>query len=136
MAVNGVVNSEHVNKDEERTIKSINQVTNEIILSEPLADALDMKYGVSTITKYDPTGRINNVGMENIQIISRFNPSTTAINSAFGVDYKSFDDELHAELAIRFGNAQNAWAKELSPRITSMLLYRLQLELVCLLFRI
>ena len=68
-AENGVVNSAYVNQDEERTIKSINHVTNEIVLLEPLADALDMKYGVSTVTKYDPTGRINNVGIENIQII-------------------------------------------------------------------
>ncbi len=113
-AENGVVDSAYVNNDEERTIKSINHDTNEIILLEPLADALNMRYGVSTVTKYEPTGRINNVGIENIQVLSRFNDSTTAINSAFGVDYKSFDDELHAQLAVRFGNAQNAWARRIT----------------------
>ncbi|NOV03691.1 immunoglobulin-like domain-containing protein [Paenibacillus planticolens] len=113
-AANGVVDSSYVTTDEERTIQSINPVTNEIMLIEPLADVLDMRYGVSTVTKYNPTGRINNVGIENMLIMSRFDSSTTAINTAFGVSYQSFDDELHAELAIRFGNAQNAWARTIT----------------------
>ncbi|WP_187274027.1 S-layer homology domain-containing protein [Paenibacillus sp. N3.4] len=113
-AVNGVVDSSYATTDEERTIKSINPATNEITLLEPLADVLDMKYGVSTVTKYNPTGRINNVGIENMQMISRFDASTTAINTAFGVDYLSYNDELHAELAVRFGNAQNAWARTIT----------------------
>ncbi|MCR8630956.1 leucine-rich repeat protein [Paenibacillus radicis (ex Xue et al. 2023)] len=113
-AVNGAVDSGYSTMDEERTIKSINPVTNEITLLEPLADALDMKYGVSTVTKYSPTGRINNVGIENMQIMSRFDASSTAINTAFGVDYMSYNDELHAELAVRFGNVQNAWARTIT----------------------
>lgn len=114
-AKDGIVGNAYTDVIQERTIESIDAATNTIILTEPLADALNMKYGVSTVTKFNPTGRIQNVGIENIQLISTFDNSTTAINSAFGIDYKSYDDEYHAQVGIRIGNAENTWVR----RVTS-----------------
>lgn len=113
-AKDGVVGSAYTDLNQERTIKSVDAATNTITLNEPLTDALDMKYGISTVTKFEATGRIQNAGIENIQLISRFDPSSTANNSAFGVDYKSYDDEYHAQVGIRIGNAENIWVRRIT----------------------
>ena len=113
-AKNGKIESRFTNSEQECTIKSIDATAKTITLNEPLVDALDMRYGVSTVVTFDPVGRIQNVGIENIQLISRFDPSSTADNSAFGVDYKSYDDEFHAQVGVRIGNAENIWVRRMT----------------------
>ncbi|MFD0677850.1 MULTISPECIES: discoidin domain-containing protein [unclassified Paenibacillus] len=95
----------------ERTIKAVDQATNTITLKEPLDDSLDMKYGVSTVTKFSTLGRIENVGIENIQLISRFDKAVTSVSTSFGMTYKQYEDELHAQVGVRFSDAQNVWVR-------------------------
>ena len=113
-ATNGKVESRFTSWEQECTIKAIDVATGTITLNEPLTDALDMKYGISSVVTFDPVGRIRQVGIENIQLISRFAASTTANHSAFGVDYKSYNDEFHAQAGVRIGNAEDVWVRRLT----------------------
>lgn len=113
-AENGKLDSSYANVGQERTIQAIDPATKTVTLVEPIVDPLDMKYGISTVTRFNSGKRLNNVGIENLQFISRFNNSTTADNSAFGVDYKSYDDEYHAQVGVRIGNAENVWVRRVT----------------------
>ncbi|MEV6811298.1 discoidin domain-containing protein [Micromonospora sp. NPDC051296] len=99
------------NLDQERTIKAVDQARSTITIEEPLVDALDMKYGTATVRKLIPTGRIQGVGVENIQLISRFDKSVTGTSTAFGTTYKQYEDELHAQVGVRFSHAENVWVR-------------------------
>lgn len=113
-AVNGKLESSYMDVYQERTILSVNSQTNTITLVEPIVDPLSMKYGISTVTRFTSDNRVQNAGIENIQILSRFDKSTTAENSAFGINYKSYDDEYHAQVAVRIGNAENIWVRRIT----------------------
>lgn len=110
---NGNLNSAYCNIAQERRIASIEG--NRIILEEPVADPLDMKYGVCPIVKINKDRTVRNSGVENIQLISLFDPSSTVETRAFEVDYKFYDDEYHAQVGVRFGNAEDVWVR----RVTS-----------------
>lgn len=112
-AENGKLNSAYCDIVQERRIAAIEGDT--IILEEPVADPLDMKYGVCPIIKIKKDGAVRNSGVENIQLISLFDPSSTVETRAFEVDYKFYDDEYHAQVGVRLGNAEDVWVR----RITS-----------------
>ncbi len=97
--------------NQERTIKAVDQAASVITLEEPLVDALDMKYGTATVRKVTPTGRIQGVGVENLQLISRFDKSVTGTSTAFGSTYKQYEDELHAQVGVKFSQAENVWVR-------------------------
>lgn len=113
-AVDGKLERAYTDAHQERTIQSVDPRTNTVTLVEPIADPLNMKYGISTVTRFTSGNRVQNAGIENIQILSRFDKSSTAENSAFGINYKSYDDEYHAQVAIRIGNAENIWVRRVT----------------------
>jgi len=83
----------------DRTIAAIEG--NKITIDAPLTTALDEKYGGATIAKYNWQGRINNVGIENLALVSDFNRSNPK-------------DEEHRWMAVTFTNAEDAWVRQLS----------------------
>ena len=110
----GKLNSSFQNITQERTIQRVDAENKIITLVEPIADPLDMKYGVSTVARFSSANRVQNSGIENIQLISRFDKESTAENTAFDITYKSYDDEYHAQVGIRIGNAENIWVRRIT----------------------
>ena len=100
---------------QERTVAAVDAVAGTITLTEPIVDPLDRRYGISKAIRFSTGRRVNHAGIENVQLISRFDKSATAVNSAFGVDYKSFSNERHAQVGVRIGNAEDIWVR----RVTS-----------------
>lgn len=81
----------------DRTITAIN--ANEITLDVPLTTALDSIYGGGTVSNYTWNGRISNVGIENLQLISTY-------------DKINLKDEDHRWMAISFENVSDGWVRQ------------------------
>ncbi|MGB8193208.1 MAG: DUF6298 domain-containing protein [Chitinophagaceae bacterium] len=82
-----------------RTITAVDG--NSITLDVPLTTALDKKYGGGNIAVYSWAGRIENCGVENIELVSAF-------------DTKNLKDEDHRWMAITIDNARDAWVRQVS----------------------
>lgn len=82
-----------------RVVTKING--NEVTLNAPITMALDDVYGVSKVTIYSWTGRIEHIGIENILMKSTFNAS-------------NLKDEEHRWLGISIENTRNAWVKQVN----------------------
>lgn len=76
---------------------------NLIEVDVPITTALDQQYGGATVEKYTWNGRVEQVGIENIQLVS-----------AFDVDNPK--DEDHRWMAITVENAQNVWVRRMQFR--------------------
>ncbi|WP_298494069.1 hypothetical protein [uncultured Algibacter sp.] len=70
---------------------------NKISFDAPIVDIIDSKYAEGYIYKYSWKGKIEEVGIENIQLNSY---------------YASPEDENHAWNAVIFNNVENGWAKK------------------------
>lgn len=84
---------------------------NRITVDAPITCAIEAKYAGGTIRKFTWSGRINNVGIEDIRGVSDFDPSVTT-NSPSPT---YFSDEDHAWTFIQFNSVENAWVR----RVTS-----------------
>lgn len=69
----------------------------------PLTTALEQRYGGATVERYSWNGRIEHVGIENIQLKSAFNEANPK-------------DEDHRWMAITIENAQNVWVRRMQFR--------------------
>lgn len=83
----------------DRMITAVNG--NTITIDVPLTTALDTTYGGGYVAKYQWDGRIDNVGIENLQLISEY-------------DKNNLKDEEHTWMAITVGNATDAWVRQVS----------------------
>jgi len=83
----------------DRTITAINN--NEITIDAPLTTALEAKYGGGFIASYQWNGRIENVGVENMQLISSY-------------DKTNSKDEAHRWMAITMENVEDAWVRQIN----------------------
>ena len=81
----------------DRTITAISD--SEITLDVPLTTALDSTYGGGKISTYQWNGRISNVGVENLQLISTY-------------DKTNLKDEDHRWMAISFENVSDGWVRK------------------------
>ncbi|MFC5282777.1 DUF6298 domain-containing protein [Pedobacter alpinus] len=81
----------------DRTITANNG--NEITIDAPITTALDQKFGGGYIEKYQWNGRIENVGVENLSLISTYDESNPK-------------DENHRWMAITIENTENAWVRQ------------------------
>ena len=96
---------------QERTVESVDTLSGMVYLAEALADPLDMKYGVSHAAVMDASPRIERCGIENMQLISRFDKGSTAENRAFDITYRFYDDEYHAQVGVRMMDAEDVWVR-------------------------
>ncbi|RYD73678.1 MAG: hypothetical protein EOP53_19675, partial [Sphingobacteriales bacterium] len=81
----------------ERIITSIKG--NTIFIDNPIVMQMEDKYGGGEIYKYNYTGRISNIGIENIRCES---------------EYTNDKDEDHGWDAIKINRTQNAWVKNVT----------------------
>ncbi|MFD2163827.1 DUF6298 domain-containing protein [Paradesertivirga mongoliensis] len=81
----------------DRRVTAINGST--ISFDAPLTNALDTAFGGGFIAKYTWAGRINNIGIENLQLKSAYNPA-------------NLKDEDHRWMAISFENVVDAWVRQ------------------------
>ena len=82
-----------------RKITAINGT--QINIDAPITTALDQKFGGGYIEKYDWKGRIENVGVENLSLVSTF-------------DATNPKDENHRWMAVTIENTQNAWVRQVN----------------------
>jgi hypothetical protein len=87
--------SKDLNSD--RVITAING--NTITIDAPLTNSLDQQYGGGTIYRYTWTGRISNVGLENLYTYS---------------DSVGADDANHATGMLTMDTVQNAWVNNVT----------------------
>jgi hypothetical protein len=83
----------------DRTI--VGKENNFLILDAPLTTALDTTYGGGFVSKYTWEGRIFNIGIENLDLVSEF-------------DKENAKDEDHCWMAITFENAMNCWVRQVN----------------------
>ena len=84
-----------------------------IILDAPLTCAIEAQYGGGTIRKYTWSGRINNVGIEDIRGVSDFDPSVT---STTGASPPYYADEAHGWTFIALDTVENAWVRRVTAQ--------------------
>lgn len=82
----------------DRTVVAIKG--NQIEIDAPITTALDKNYGQATVEKYIWKGRVENVGVENIELRSAF-------------DAAKPKDEDHRWMAITIENAENVWVRRI-----------------------
>jgi hypothetical protein len=99
---------------------------NTITIDAPLFTAIETRWGGGEIIKYIDTGRIEQVGIENLRGVSEYDPSIRM--KAYGnMDRGSFDgpgpkyegdeyyaDENHYFNFINFSNTKNAWVRNIT----------------------
>lgn len=79
-----------------RTVTAVNG--NTITIDAPLTTALDKQYGGGYINTYQWPGRLTNCGIENLQLVSAFDPSNPK-------------DEDHRWMAVAINNATDVWVR-------------------------
>ncbi len=99
---------------------------NTITIDAPIFTAIETRWGGGDVVKYSDTGRIEQVGIENLRGVSEYDPSVRM--KAYGnMDRGSFDgtgskyesdeyyaDENHYFNFINFSNTKNAWVRNIS----------------------
>jgi hypothetical protein len=81
-----------------RVITAMNE--NRVNIDVPLTTALDKRYGGGFIIGYSWPGRISNCGVENIQLVSTYDPANPK-------------DEDHAWNAISMDNSIDTWVRQI-----------------------
>ncbi|MFD2537505.1 DUF6298 domain-containing protein [Sphingobacterium chuzhouense] len=76
---------------------------NTVTVDVPITTALDQRYGGAAVEKYTWSGRVEQIGIENIQLKSTFNADNPK-------------DEDHRWMAITVENAQNVWVRQMQFR--------------------
>lgn len=93
----------------ERRIVAMDLINQTITLDTPLSDALDRRWGIATVQKFNDTGKITNVGIENIQGISHFYDTTLESLNRYGIDYQYYSDEKHPSVFVGMTNVKDGW---------------------------
>ncbi|MCU0662897.1 MAG: hypothetical protein MUC50_11305 [Myxococcota bacterium] len=79
-----------------RVVKSVSG--SHITLDAPIVDPIDQVYATGYVSRYSWPGKIENVGIENLRLISQYNGE---------------EDEQHGWNAVVMNRVQDAWAKDL-----------------------
>ncbi len=85
---------------------------NLIMIDAPLTCAIESQYGGATIQTYAWSGRISNVGIEDVFGVSDFN---SAVTTNTGATSNYYSDERHAMRFIEVTAVENGWVR----RVTS-----------------
>jgi len=105
---------DNFNIDWDREIVDVQADT--ITFDAPITCAIEARWGGGEIMKYDDTGRIENVGVENLRGVAEFDP--TVRSTEYGnmdrpnfVAEEYYADEDQYRNFIIFGNAKNCWVR-------------------------
>ena len=74
---------------------------NTVTLDAPLTTALDTTYGGATLALYNWSGRISNIGVENLSCVSTYDTSNPK-------------DEAHRWMAITMENVMDGWVRQVN----------------------
>lgn len=91
-----------------RYITEINPETKKITIDAPVYYTLNKSLSQSYVYKMSRHNTIREVGVENLRLVTEFDPSvktTTATNGTY------FSDENHAQDGIRMNSVENGWVK-------------------------
>lgn len=92
---------------------------NRISLDVALMHSIDHQYGEGFIYPYVNPGRIEQVGVEDLVIISGYDEAAVAnLQYSPAQDIRRFVDEDHALTGVVFGNAAHGWAHRLTVKHT------------------
>jgi hypothetical protein len=92
---------------------------NRISLDVALMHSIDHQYGEGFIYPYVNPGRIEQVGVEDLVIISGYDETAVEnIKYSPDQDIRRFVDENHALTGVVFGNAAHGWARRLTVEHT------------------
>jgi hypothetical protein len=72
-----------------------------VTLDAPLTTALEQRYGGGWLLRYEFPGRISHVGVENVRLVSEYDPARPL-------------DEDHAWFAITLDRVEDAWVRHVS----------------------
>ena len=81
-----------------------------ITIDAPLVMSLDQQYGGGYVYRYEWPGRISNVGVENLQGVSDFDPGVTAKRG----EREYYADEDHGWSLIWVEKAEDAWVRDVT----------------------
>lgn len=97
----------------ERVITNIRG--SEITVDAPIVDAIERRWGGGFIQKLDDSGRIEQVGVENLRGDTIVDTSAAKMKTdVWGISYT--EDEAHANMFVSFANVKNGWARELEGK--------------------
>ena len=85
----------------ERTVTAVEG--NRVTLDAPLTTALDAQYGGGTLARYSFPGRIRQVGVENLRLVSAHDTGRPL-------------DEDHAWFAVSLDRVEDAWVRNVAAR--------------------
>ena len=85
----------------DRVIRAITQDT--ITLDAPVTTAIESRFGGGWIEPYTWPGRIRHVGVENLRLVSAFDPDNPK-------------DEEHAWMAVTMESVENAWVRQVTVK--------------------
>jgi hypothetical protein len=74
-----------------------------VTLDAPITTAIDRAYGGGSVVRYEFPGRISDVGVENLRLVSAYDPTRPM-------------DEDHAWFGISLDKVENAWVRRVSAR--------------------
>lgn len=80
----------------DRTVAAVSP--NSITIDAPLTNSLEPQFGGGSVSKYTWSGRIRNVGIENIKLVSAY-------------DKANAKDENHRWMAITLENVSDSWVR-------------------------
>ncbi|HTK38435.1 MAG TPA: hypothetical protein VL325_08080 [Pyrinomonadaceae bacterium] len=101
---------EPFNMDFDRIVTAING--DEITINAPIVCAIEQKWGGGEVYRLDKSGRIQNVGVENLRGDSEFDQTVTAENGSEKKKY--FSDEQHGWDFISISGAEDAWVRDIT----------------------
>ncbi len=100
---------------------------NTITIDAPITCAIEKKWGGGEVVKYEDSGRIERVGIENLRGMSEYNPAVRQKNYG-NMDRPNYapeeyySDENHWSNLISFNNMKNGWVRNCTALhfVTSM----------------
>ena len=89
---------------------------NALIVDAPITCAIEKRWGGGEVLKYEDSGRISEVGVENLRAMSEFDPTkrTTEYGNMDRQNYVAeeyYADEDHYRNFVIFDNAKNGWVR-------------------------
>jgi hypothetical protein len=102
------------NVDWDRVIVDVQGDT--VTVDAPITCAIEKRWGGGELMKYEDSGRIEKVGVENLRAISEFDPTkrTTEYGNMDRPNYVAeeyYADEDHYRNFVIFDNAKNCWVR-------------------------
>jgi hypothetical protein len=102
------------NVDWDRVVVDVQGDT--ITVDAPITCAIEKRWGGGEVVKYEDTGRIEKVGIENLRAMSEFDPTrrTTQYGNMDRPNYVAeeyYNDENHYRNFVIFDNTRNGWVR-------------------------